>query len=78
MRASRQRNRSAARSARVAASAFGVPKMALPATRMEAPAATTAAALVGSMPPSISIGADEPARDEHVAHPAQLVESLCG
>src|SRR5439155_16163992 len=51
----------AARSARVARSGSWFPKMALPATRMVAPAATTVAAVASSMPPSISMGAAEPA-----------------
>src|SRR5688572_3609047 len=52
----------AARRARVAVSGSDVPKIALPATRIEAPADTTSATLEASMPPSISIGAADPAR----------------
>src|SRR5262245_60392344 len=51
----------AARSIRVARSGSAVPKIACPATRMFAPAATTRGAVSSSMPPSISIGTDEPA-----------------
>src|SRR5262245_10291791 len=51
----------AARSARVARSGSGVPKIACPATRMLAPAATTLGAVRSSIPPSISIGTEEPA-----------------
>src|SRR5262245_57005726 len=49
----------AARSARVARSGSAVPKIACPATRMLAPAATTLGAVSSSMPPSISMGTDE-------------------
>src|SRR5262245_11548751 len=51
----------AARSIRVARSGSAVPKIACPATRMLAPAATTRGAVSSSMPPSISIGTDAPA-----------------
>src|SRR5262249_9714954 len=46
-------------SSRVAVWGAGVPKIALPATRMRAPAATTRGAVLRSVPPSFSIGADE-------------------
>ena len=52
------------------ASGSAAPKIAWPATRMFAPAATTSATLASSMPPSISMGADEPAARQHRAHRA--------
>src|SRR5262245_43729668 len=51
----------AARRARIARSGSGVPKIAWPATRMLAPAATTRGAVSSSIPPSISMGTDDPA-----------------
>src|SRR6185503_17737672 len=49
-----------ARRLRVAASASAEPKIALPATRMVAPAATISATLELSTPPSISMWAADP------------------
>src|SRR5258705_4373285 len=67
----------AARSARVALSGLPVPKIACPATRILTPAATTAAALLSSMPPSISIGADERARVS-TSRTRRTFSMLCG
>src|SRR5262245_59559946 len=65
------------RSARVALSASGVPKMAFPATRIRAPAFTNAAAWLRSPPPSTAIGTQTPARSS-IARRRVTLSMECG
>src|SRR5262245_26505845 len=65
-------------SSRVARSGSEVPKIAFPATRIRAPAATTRGAVFRSMPPSISIGAAVFPDRSRSARTSRTLDSLRG